>query len=1252
MQNLALKPLTVDDFSGGMTDHFLQGDPKRFQKATNFLIDADRKLFVRPGSYGFDSNGNHRLSKKIRIGSFLHFENSILVQQEREIHYLNPNWTELTGPSGNKAVGGGDQYSAFSHAFWNDHIYFTSSGFGKPGKLYRGSDGAMKVRTAGLPYPYAKPRYTTSSLLSACIILANDLRASMLSHINDTTLHGSVDKWSKSYFTAQTFTEGVDSEYPGPIPVPTPASAATDEDSLYDLVEALCLAYEHHGEDVDSEELDYHSDIQITLSNNLVTPPKGPFAPLSNNSRPEDLETAAAHLDELRQRWNWHRLGVFSHDDQNDYATINMYPVTASPIGLIDLEGIPYIRPNYSDFFRYVNYLKNMYNQHISGSSYGADWAEDDLVSNDSHHAQKLNTTTPHLCTLPDATDLDSAFLIIYWIWAMYGFIHVVDGSTQIARTLITMDTTAGSASVTDVKTSPGGVAQTMAVGQWVHASSAIFDDPDEKNRKSAKVLSAGSGTATLSKKLLSTVSDQSCQYTSSAYHPYLSAGALATLTSAAVDEDEFLDPRPTSGLSFVNNALPQTLEAWISKAQDVLAALSIHMQNASIHYASSSKETYLQGNGPFFKPQIGSYVYAVAYGYRYTLSNGVEHLNMSAPVFSAQTETCKQFPVGTSLDSGFSEDDEYTGDNTVSETASVDVENLPELENDAITNYDTSEVSLFIYRTQDGGNTYYELDELDNGEEEFTDSVSDALDSGGEEALNTRATLYTTGGVVSNDPPPESKYIFIQNDTAYYGYVKDGAETFKGRIVQSVPGSPDAAPPQFFKDLPDELMGISAARNNIVALCRGSLYRISGSFNNQGAGSISHDSISDESTVGCISSRSIVKTEIGIFFAGTDGFYYTDGFQIIKISLDIDKTYAQRTQSEDQRSRISGAYDESTRRIWWTMQSEPSLSDCDECFVYFLNYGVKPSGVFLDAKNGENWKPSAITFLNRNLIRGDARGLIFKHNEYLKSDLEVPSDVTTSLTSWQRAHIPWQYLSCALDMGSLSEGNWVTKFKLLGKNDGNVNVQVNAIADNNNFSPSKKSLSPIVYRDNFVWGQYLDADWDHETMKWKYDGQLDARRRFPSGNLRSQLKQIELVPAFCGVYSYDEYPELSYCNVAQAGLTATLLTPSGYTDFIWPLDVVGMYIAFEGDYWDEDGNYVEEGYAYNFEISAVSDEVITFLDPDSHITGNMSNQKWVIRGYQKEADLYLLGYVIDYANVGERGRTYQSSTGRGENDQ
>lgn len=1225
----------VEDFSGGNTDFFLQGGKSRYQFSDNLLINEDRKLFVRPGSEGYSQYYlKHRLEELTRIGTFLTFreKRELLVQQARKIFYEGAtSWNEITGPEGAAAIGVASAHDAISWAEWKGHTYFTSSGGGLPGKLYRNPAGEFQVRTVGLPLPATRPRYSKAGLLAACITLANDLRSSMIAHISDLNIHADLDKYALALFQVQALA-ATDTRA-----VPTPAPAASDEATLYALVKALNDSIELQGPDAGDE--GFHTAVTIKVANASVQPPKGPFQRLTDNGTPDTVERAAAQLDELRQKWLWHRLGLFTHSSTNSLVVMDRYPTTAPAIGSTDTAGLPYVASNVSEVVRYANYLKSAYNRHVSNDATGADWNSGLASTAFSPHLQLQNTDQPSLVTVPDATDLDSAYLLIYWVWALYGAVHYRD-SNIATHTNFTFDCAGGTADITDVK---NGVT-TLTVGAWVIAGSAIFDDPEPKNRYTAKVTASGAGTATLSKQVLAVSADQAAQQSTSVYHGSFVSSALTSITATVATADELLDPSPGSGLTANNIALPTTLEEWVAKAQATFVALSFHTQNLKMHPSifSVGLSGFCQGNGNFYLPQIASYGYAFVYKYTYQTENGVEFQTESAPLFVGPIETAKQHALNTVLTTGLSDSDpgnELFENAFVNVVPSAYLSNLPALANNALTNYDVTSITLEIFRTQDGGNTYYLLDSVVNGVSTFTDDVSDTERTADSAILSDRDPLYTTGGEVAHDQVPPSRFMHVFLDTAYFGYITDAGQVFSDRILQSIPGALDAVPADFSYDLGDELMGITSTRANVVALCRHSLHRLQGGYTNLGQGALTAERIQGE--MGCISSKSIVQTEIGIFFAGTDGFYYTDGFQLIKISIDLNKTYAAFTKTEAQASRIHGTYDRRTRRIWWSVQTESSASDCDATWVYYLDYGVKPAGVFTGpVKNGTHWAPSAIAFLGDEMIRGDRRGLLFRHNEKWKSDPKIPSDSSLfdNLDQWGKVHVPYLYRSCALDFGTIAKGNYVTGVNFLGANKGNAAIQFASIADNNNFAASKKDFGAIRHRGNLVWGDPRTV-WGDEDVEWKTDGQLDYRRKAPSGNLRAQLKQIEIRPALIGVYKYEEYPEGAYASVDVSELKATIMQPTGYTDVRWPQDCVGMVIAFQID------EYVTE-----YPITQWFYDEITFTDADGVLTDldDLENQEWVIRGYMKEAGFHMLGYSIDVAVMGERGNS--AIGGGGEN--
>lgn len=1305
---LQYMPLEVKDFSGGMTDYYLQGDPRRYQRALNFLINVDKGLDLRPGSVGFDAlSQNHILPDSIsgntsRVDAFITFkdDSDLLPVRASALYYRNSGgiWAELTGPSGNQAFQGGYVGDAITYGEWRTHMFATSEGQVKPVKIYKDSTGTYQVRTCGLPLARSVPRYTDSSLLAKCIALANDLRSSMLNHMRDFSntatvsgvvsgyLHGIFDKYSAQYLETQTWL-GTEPESNS---TTTAAAIASSTTTLYALVAALSLAYNHHAFDpvvLYYHYLPYYDKAGTNSVFGAAT--KGPYQAVPTTT-PTTLVEAASRLDTLRTRWYWHQFASYVHDDHNTYSILNRYRLSAPKVGVADTDGILTATPNYDDFIRYVNYLKNVFNYHVTDARQGADFKTDTfgpIASNKAFHVNangqawpfgSPNTSTPgplydiypHWVTLPDATDWDSACLLIVWVMLMYAQVHYQDAAIA-AHTNFTAAQTSGSASYTSVA-AVGGGAITLPTNAWVMHSSygftnsgdAGYDANSLDNFTGARVSSSGSGTATLSKKANFTLNPTTLQYSTSFFHGSMNA-TQTTLTTTALKittAAEQLDSAFLNRFAIGTADLPTTTAEWIDAAATLFSALAAHIGNTLVHYVTydvvgnfqgtptlgNAGANLLTGNGAFFLPEVETVSYAALFKHTYTTEDGVEHVIESEPQYTGAIETCKIYPIGTNLASGLTlGTSNNTNTNFVTNVfksaptvvSSVAVGNLPVLVNTHDTNYATTEVKVQVYRTIDNGNTYYLASEVDNGTTGFTDYLSDSISGPGADSLDTRETLYTTGGVVENTPAPECRFLHVLDDIAYYGYVVDTGQVFKGRIVQSIPGIPETGRGDFSIDLDGELTGISSARSNVVAFCYESIYRLIGAFTEQGSGSITWERIAEK--MGCISTHSIVKTEIGLFFAGTNGFYYTDGFQVIKVSLDLDLvSYPSRVRTRAQQRKIYGTYDSDNRRIYWAMQSEPSDTDCDIIFVYHVNFGVKPSGAFTTMSNGTNFRPSALAFFQKSLIRGDERGLIFQHDARYLSDPKVPDSLDAEIETWERVHIPFDYSSCAMDFGTTYKGQWVSKIHVMGANAGNANVQFWSVADNRySLTEGQKPLAPIRYNENMRWGDPT-VNWGDEDVAWKYDGKLDEKRRFPSGTLRSQLKQIRLLPAFIAVYRSDDYPEGATALVDHTAKTALIASPTGWSDIVWPLDVVDMYIAFSHD--DYEGEYLITSFG--------SDNLIIFSDPDNEITANLNTQKWVIRGYQKEMGLSLLSYCVEFSQLGNRGRVYTGADSRGEN--
>src|SRR5690606_20787048 len=92
-----------------------------------------------------------------------------------------------------------------------------------------------------------------------------------------------------------------------------------------------------------------------------------------------------------------------------------------------------------------------------------------------------------------------------------------------------------------------------------------------------------------------------------------------------------------------------------------------------------------------------------------------------------------------------------------------------------------------------------------------------------------------------------------------------------------------------------------------------------------------------------------------------------------------------------------------------------------------------------------------------------------------------------------------------------------------------------------------KRSLAPILVKPNPTWGDPNVTWGGSEDYPHRYDRKLDAWRRFPGASVRSQVRQIEITPAYIGVYRSDEFPDGFLASSDSLSKTVTLTSPLAY---------------------------------------------------------------------------------------------------------
>lgn len=90
------------------------------------------------------------------------------------------------------------------------------------------------------------------------------------------------------------------------------------------------------------------------------------------------------------------------------------------------------------------------------------------------------------------------------------------------------------------------------------------------------------------------------------------------------------------------------------------------------------------------------------------------------------------------------------------------------------------------------------------------------------------------------------------------------------------------------------------------------------------------------------------------------------------------------------------------------------------------------------------------------------------------------------------------------------------------------------------------------------------------------------------------------------------------------------ILTPSDYTDIVWPLDIVGMSLSFDFDAYET--RYKITGFDSDDAV-IVEDTLSTLVDGGVY--------EWQVMGYKKEQKLSISSMVLHFAFLGSENQSY-----------
>ena len=604
----------------------------------------------------------------------------------------------------------------------------------------------------------------------------------------------------------------------------------------------------------------------------------------------------------------------------------------------------------------------------------------------------------------------------------------------------------------------------------------------------------------------------------------------------------------------------------------------------------------------------LANYVYGFCYKYEYTVGD-LTFIDRGPMMIVVPT-------VGAVA--ALSDVDEVRDSSVISiDYEGLSITNLPTLSNTSVDNYDTSNITLEIYRTIHNGSVLYLVDSVSNGTTSYIDRVRDA-------DLQTRERAYITGGVVDNDPPPRAKCIHIVNDKAYYGNLidtdgTDGTDiSLPNQVRESIALDPDSVPVDFYANLPDAVVGISSYKSVPIVFCDNSVHRLEGGFDELGRGALVPQIISE--SVGCLSEPSIVRTEYGVFFAGTDGFYVTDGYQLQKISKDWNPTYLSWTATSTQKANIHGAYDPHQLRIWWGVTTTGSTND--KCVILDLNYPLGPTPTWTTASGGSSFSPTALIFSGRKLFRGDNDAYIFTHQDS-NPKTDPFKNTAVAASSWSDQAIIYDYQSTLMDYGTAAMRKWAPWLHAQFHTSGNsfyCEPQAKVEAVENSWS----SLAKADKNNALVWGDGF-LQWGTSSYVWNEATQnfVAIKRAFPANSVRFTHRQVRFKLPL--LLAHDSTLDLAE-SVAVSGSTVTV------TGLTWPSYVVSWYISFSN-----------EDYATQYQINRRnSDTVLTVTGTPT--TG--SGLSFKVYGYPKDVDFELLDFQITGAPLDktqEGSRVWQS---------
>ena len=362
----------------------------------------------------------------------------------------------------------------------------------------------------------------------------------------------------------------------------------------------------------------------------------------------------------------------------------------------------------------------------------------------------------------------------------------------------------------------------------------------------------------------------------------------------------------------------------------------------------------------------------------------------------------------------------------------------------------------------------------------------------------------------------------------------------------------------------------------------------------------------------GCVSHNSIVQTHKGIFWAGVNGFYWSDGLKVEKISDKINKTYRNFVSNPTRGARIVGTYEPNNERVIWSVTDQDGGNNPDMCMVLDLRFNYMVNAQFTTLSGGDAFRPSAIVAHketssdNVRIYRADTRGFVFYHEENIFSDPKL--DLARDPSDWITQAIIFDYKSCFLDFGSKFLRKFVPRILISAENTTNLSLAIRSSNDNNRIVGD---LKPIRYRQNITWGDDFPL-WGTPEPVWNLQGIIEEWRRFPARGLRCNYKQIQFTNAEAQIVTSDVLGQVMSNNILKT------FTLSGTNRF--PTDIEDFYMSVSVD-----------NFTNRYLITSVSPDTVVVSDPQGTFPQD-GTYSFIMTGIPKNEIFVLNGYVMHWS--------------------